>query len=406
MEVLSWISNCIILFLLIFFAWPIVCYLIGLFSDLKRAPEAESGKIAVLICARNEETVIGNLLESLARQDYPADRYQVFVAAHNCTDRTEEIARSHGATVLVRNEPAEKCKGAALRYAIGEIRTRYPGVFDTLCLFDADNVAGRDFLKEINAALQNGADAAQGYRRSKNYHQNAVSELFGAYWHLVMIGQNLPHTLMGLPVTLSGTGFAVRMDAIGDTWNTFTMIEDIEFTCQLVLAGKKIVLAPHAVFYDEQPVDLRIALRQRYRWAVGSYQVLKGYFFKLIRAIPRRGAAAFKMATELLINPVLLISFAAIVTQGVCIAINYGIPRMLLYFLILISVIWIYAQPLNVFLFIKERMNPLKNIATILFFPLFLSISFLFSVIPIFDRNPQWKPIPHSDTQTIETLEK
>ena len=46
-------------------------------------------KMAVLIAARNEGGVIGHLLDSLKKQDYPKELYDIFVIPNNCTDDTE-----------------------------------------------------------------------------------------------------------------------------------------------------------------------------------------------------------------------------------------------------------------------------------------------------------------------------
>lgn len=51
-------------------------------------------KFGVVICARNEEAVIGNLLESIKRQDYPAESLEIFLVADNCTDKTADVGRS------------------------------------------------------------------------------------------------------------------------------------------------------------------------------------------------------------------------------------------------------------------------------------------------------------------------
>ena len=274
MEILTVISDIMVAVLFVYFGWLVLCDIIGLFCKKKQYPEAAPSNIAVLVCARNEEQVIGNLLNSLAQQNYPKDKMQVFVVAHNCTDETARVAREHDAVVFEHNDPTESFKGQALHFGVQEIRKRYPDTFDVLCIFDADNVAGKSFTKEINAAIHSGADVVQGFRNSKNYYGSAVSELFGAYWYQIMICQNLPHTAMHLPATIGGTGFAVTMEALGDNWETVTMLEDIEFTCQMVLKGKTCILAPYAIFYDEQPIALRMGLRQRYRWSVGGYQVL------------------------------------------------------------------------------------------------------------------------------------
>ena len=290
---------------------------IGLLRGEPSYPEAPPRRFAVLICARNEENVIGHLLDSLAGQDYPKELVSCFVVAHNCTDRTEHIARGHGATVFACHDGEKSTKGAALRFGVGQIIARFPGQFDALCFFDADNLAERSFLREINAALSAGADAATGFRRSKNYHQNAVSELFGAYWYQIMYTQNLPYSVLGLPVFVGGTGFAVTMESLKDGWATETLLEDIEFTLQMALKGKKILFAPGAVFYDEQPADLKTGWRQRYRWACGGYQLLSRYLPRLLRSIPAGGRQITILLPYVLINPVMLLALLGVAVRTV-----------------------------------------------------------------------------------------
>ncbi|MBQ8139789.1 MAG: glycosyltransferase [Lachnospiraceae bacterium] len=360
---------------------------------------------AIIVCARNEERVIGNLLDSLQALNYPKDKYKVFVVAHNCTDNTAVVAIEHGATVFMRNNSNERSKGDALKFGINEIKREYPGEFDALCVFDADNVAGKDFLKEINAALQSGADMAQGFRHSKNYHENGVSELFGAYWYQIMICQNLPHSTMGLPATISGTGFAVKMSALEDGWQTYTLLEDIEFTCQMVLAGKKCIIAPYALFYDEQPVDLKTGLCQRYRWSVGGYQVLKMYLPKFIKKIPVLRGNAFKMIADLLLNPVLLTSLVGCIIKSFLNLVTGGPFWFMIDLLINIGVIWVSILPVTIILFCRQKMNPLKNLTTLFMFPFFCIVSMFFAVPALFSRNYKWKPIPHKDCSTIQMLE-
>lgn len=410
---LTIISSIMESVLALYFFWLLLCDIIGLFCKKRQFSEAEPYNFAVVICARNEEKVIGNLLDSLNKQNYPEDKRKIFVVAHNCTDNTAAVAENHGATVLLRNEPSESFKGQALHFGIDYIKKNYPDCFEAFCVFDADNVAGLDFLKEINAALHSGADVVQGFRNSKNYYASTVSEMFGAYWYQIMICQNLPQTAMKLPATMSGTGFAVLADSLPDGWDTLTMLEDIEFTCQMAIAGKRCILAPYAMFYDEQPVSFKIAMRQRYRWAVGGYQVLKIYLPKLLKAIPKQGAKAVKMIVDILINPVLLISllgfFMQIIIAGIKGGADAGAFGALKDIAAVIfgsaGAVWLSVLPTTFILFIKQRMNPFKNFRTVLLFPFFLLISMVFAIPALLDRNPKWKPIPHTDTKTIDMLE-
>ena len=73
-------------------AYKTVYRIIGLFFTRKFKPTKNKHKYAVVVAARNEEKVIGNLLDSIAKQDYPKELITTFVVADNCTDKTAEVA--------------------------------------------------------------------------------------------------------------------------------------------------------------------------------------------------------------------------------------------------------------------------------------------------------------------------
>lgn len=102
MYVLTFIVQ-LVLFLT--FLWTCSTVFMGRLT-LKKPRPVVSGpsRFAILVCAHNEEPVIGKLLQSLEDQDYDGDRYQVFVLADHCTDRTVETARQYPhVTVLERS---------------------------------------------------------------------------------------------------------------------------------------------------------------------------------------------------------------------------------------------------------------------------------------------------------------
>src|SRR5688572_11623891 len=51
-------------------------------------------KVTIIIPARNEENAIGQCLQSIVNQNYPARLIQVIVIDDHSTDRTAEIVRS------------------------------------------------------------------------------------------------------------------------------------------------------------------------------------------------------------------------------------------------------------------------------------------------------------------------
>lgn len=69
--------------------------------------------LAVVVPARNEETTIGELLDRVAALRVPGCELRTFVVDDGSTDRTAELARSRGATVVAH--PVNRGLGAAVR---------------------------------------------------------------------------------------------------------------------------------------------------------------------------------------------------------------------------------------------------------------------------------------------------
>ena len=96
-------------------AYRVIFTIIGLFWTRKFKSAKKKHKYAICIAARNEELVIGNLLDSIKKQDYPNDLLTVFVVADNCTDNTAMICRDNGAICYERFDSEHKTKGFALQ---------------------------------------------------------------------------------------------------------------------------------------------------------------------------------------------------------------------------------------------------------------------------------------------------
>jgi cellulose synthase/poly-beta-1,6-N-acetylglucosamine synthase-like glycosyltransferase len=138
----------------------------GLFSFKKNRNHerySPSHKIAAIIPARNESTVIAGLIDSLQKQNYPKELFDIFVAPNNCTDATEEVARDAGAKII-RIFGRIKTKGDVLRQSFDYLM-RYHH-YDAYVVFDADNLVHPEFISRMNDALCAGCEVAQGYRDS------------------------------------------------------------------------------------------------------------------------------------------------------------------------------------------------------------------------------------------------
>ena len=91
-----------------------------------RAPNsgAPTRRLDVLIPAHDEELLVGRCVASLLEQTYPRHLFRVLVIADNCSDGTAAVAALAGATAMVRDEPAARGKGHALRWAMDRLFAR------------------------------------------------------------------------------------------------------------------------------------------------------------------------------------------------------------------------------------------------------------------------------------------
>lgn len=122
---LMWFNISMLIFSLSFLFLNILYFIVGfilrIFKNKKTSLMCPMHKFAILIPARNESSVIANLIKSLKCQNYPSDLFDIYVIADNCTDNTKEIAHQQGAIVIERNDTQNIGKGYTLDYAIKHI---------------------------------------------------------------------------------------------------------------------------------------------------------------------------------------------------------------------------------------------------------------------------------------------
>ncbi|MBM6828669.1 glycosyltransferase [Anaerotignum lactatifermentans] len=245
----------------------------------RKAPRT---RFAVVTAARNEEAVIGGFVESIKKQDYPDELFDVYVVPNQCSDGTEERAREAGARIISCSG-AVSCKGDVLHEAFRQLLEQN---YDAVCVFDADNAADSHFLSRMNDAFLAGARVAKGRQEAKNPEDSWVAACYGLYFDFFRYFFNRPRAACGLSAKLVGTGFAVHREVIERMggWNTETIAEDAEFSAQCAALGERIWWVEEAVTYDEQPTSFRVSLIQRKRWCSGVMQVAKKQMRMLIRS--------------------------------------------------------------------------------------------------------------------------
>ncbi|HUX44203.1 MAG TPA: glycosyltransferase [Terracidiphilus sp.] len=252
--------------------------LVGLFAviDRLRRPHRQASpgfcpRIAVLVPAYNEETVIVRTIRSVLNSDY--SNLHVIVIDDGSSDRTFDVAREAytaeiaAGRLQVLTKP-NGGKAAALNFALEHLSEEfYVGI-------DADTVIPADAISKLiphfedpkvgavagNAKVGNRVNLwtrwqALEYITSQNFERRAL-DLF----NVVTVVPGAIGAWRTAPVKVAG-GYPLN-----------TVAEDADLTMNLLEQQFKVVYEDRALAFTEAPIDAKGLMRQRFRWSFGTLQ--------------------------------------------------------------------------------------------------------------------------------------
>ena len=364
---------------------------------------AKDNRYAVLICARNEQRVIGDLIASLRGQTYSQGLLSIFVLADNCTDDTAMVARVAGANVYERFNQVQVGKGYALQELLEHLEQDYPQGFDGYFVFDADNILAPNYVEAMNRTFSDGHDIVTSFRNSKNYGDNWISAGYALWFLRESRYLNGARNLLGSSAAVGGTGFLFSQRVLDEShgWRFYLLTEDIEFSVYHILRGEKIAICEDAVLYDEQPTDFRQSVRQRLRWAKGYIQVFRRYGADLLKGTARGSWSCFDMSMSILpafiLTALCLLANITLSVLGLMQGVGVWFAmRSLLECMGSILATLLVLGGITVASEWKRIHAPAwKKIAYTLTFPLFMLTYLPISMAALFMK-VEWKPIHHS----------
>ena len=266
--------------------YRIFYFIIGLFFTRKFKKAKKNHKYGIVIAARNEETVIGNLIDSINKQDYPKKLLTIFVVADNCTDNTAQIARKKGCIVYERQDLEHKTKGYALEYLFDRIEEDYKrDSFEGFFVFDADNLLKKDYISRMNDAFDSGEKIITSYRNIKNIDENWITMSFAVHWLRSIRQNHRARSFLRLATNIQGTGYLFSSEVVKNGWHYVSLTEDRGLTADAVAQGYRISYQDAAEFYDEQTPNAKVAYNQKLRWSKGLLINFKESGWKLFRNI-------------------------------------------------------------------------------------------------------------------------
>ena len=392
-----------------------------LVSWFKKPVRPQAGKLhhyGVLIAARNEEKVIGGLIESIQNQDYPQELLDIYVVADNCTDKTAQAAREAGAYVYERFNQVKVGKGYALNELLNHLFEEKIGDdCEGYFIFDADNLLAADYVKEMNGLFDHGYRIVTSYRNSKNFGDNWISAGYGLWFLREAKYVNNARMILGTSCAVSGTGYLVHQDILREKkgWDCYLLTEDIQFSAQQILEGERIGYCSSAVFYDEQPTGFTVSFYQRLRWTRGILQVFFRYGKELAVNIVKKGSfACYDMLMFLLPTFALFLScilgglslVSAFLQCGLTGAFFLEACRSLgMSFLGSYGMMFALGAITMITEWKQIYCTRGKKIFYMFTFPIYMATYIPIAFVAAF-KKISWKPVPHSVVKTVKEVKR
>ncbi|MFP3259896.1 MAG: glycosyltransferase family 2 protein [Sulfolobus sp.] len=235
-----------------------------------------SGKtFSIMIPAKNEEKVLGRLLDRLVNLEYDKSKYEVIVLEDGSTDNTYNMCKKYEDMYdiirCIKLEKSQVPNGKSRALNVGLKLAKY----EIIGIFDADSVPKLDILSYASATFSDdNVVAVQGKLVPINVRESIITR-FASLEELFHEYSIAGRSRLGLFVPLEGTCTFIRKSTLEELggWNEYTLTEDLDLSLKITSMGYKIVYNPSMIMWREVPTSLRWLIRQRLRWYRGHFEI-------------------------------------------------------------------------------------------------------------------------------------
>lgn len=389
-----------LIFIISAFILLIYSYLVMPRCYLKPKKYNNKKRYCILIPARYESKVINNLLLSITKQTTKINPKDIYIIVESIKDKTVDIAKQYNMNIILRENLSLKRKGYALNDAVTYILKKQIH-YDAYFIFDADNILDKDFIKNMEKSINEGYDIGIGYRNTKNSN-TLVSASSALTFSMINTMLNERKNKYHNNLTISGTGYYIKGSII-EEWNSFpfhSLTEDYELTLYAILNNLTTTYNKKAIFYDEQPDNFNISLKQRTRWVKGYFETRKKYINKISKSETKNDPNfASKVNAFLGVTPYIYIIIGLLIIL-VNILITKGITSFLCYLTIFLLLIYILLALFTILMLKKEKnsLNISKSmkIKVVFYNPIFMFSYIICLLRSIFIKDIKWDRIEHN----------
>ncbi len=262
-------------------------------------PEKQPFVSIHLACYNEPPEMVQVTLDSLAALDYA--NFEVLVIDNNTRDPAIwEPVRAYCETLGPRFrffhlEPWPGYKAGALNFGLKQTDERA----DVVAVVDADYVVRPDWLARLTGHFHEPDVAVVQCPQAHRDFQGNTFRRWTAWEYDGFFRIGMHHRNERNAIIQHGTMTMVRRSALEGTggWSEWTICEDAELGLRLMHAGYQLLYVDELMGKGLTPADFKAYKSQRYRWAFGAMQILKGRWDWLVRKGPLSVGQRFHFLT-------------------------------------------------------------------------------------------------------------
>ena len=227
----------------------------------------------------NEKYTVERLLRAVTNLDYPRSQLQIQVLDDSTDDTVELVGQlvrdyqERGIDIqYIHRTNRQGYKAGALDYGLQSATGKLIGIFD------ADFVPHADWLKKTVPLFEDkklGCLQTRWGHTNRKYNSLTRAEAMAIDGHFVV--EQTVRSRNDFFLNFNGTAGLWRRACIEDAggWQWDTLTEDLDLSYRAQLRGWKIEYLPDVVVPAELPAQVEAFKKQQFRWAKGSFQVVR-----------------------------------------------------------------------------------------------------------------------------------
>lgn len=230
-------------------------------------PRRDAPRVALLITANDEASVIEAKLTNSLACDYPRERLQIVVASDGSVDATNAIVSRYASRgVRLLAFPERRGKMAAMNSAVDEIDA------DIVVMTDANVMLRPDALTHLVAAFSDptvGAASADVVLQGERAALDWSEDLYYRYERWLQRSESR----MGSMVGVDGGLFAVRRSLYVAPADD-TILDDVAIPMEIARLGYRVVMVSEAKAFEDGSLSSSQEFGRKARIAAGAVQFL------------------------------------------------------------------------------------------------------------------------------------